>query len=495
MMAELVPVAPSSRPREDVARKLINAFQRRYRRHPTDDAHLSLAYHAAVPVALTPDLLYRLWGHFRSDVNGKEQDIPWVAVSDLLLSGLCEEVGHELFEMEGAVRSLLLRDLQEDQRFGPQRLREVADFLLAYVAPQLDSPDPDTRQFAFAQHLAALVYAHPARAAAELATSLAHLSDHDPAEQVRIANLVVLISDPLPEAEMLQPYARSMAHMARGNLKAAASELSPLIEPHLEPFSETTIVRPTGAKGLRARPEPVLEIAGVSLPISRQVLDLGLAYATLGQVEKAIGFYEQALGIDREIGDRRGEGNALGNLGLAYAALGQVEKAIGFYEQHLAIVREIGDRRGEGTALGNLGTPSPPWARWRRRSASTSGTWRLLARSATAGRGERPRQPGPRLRRPGPGGEGDRLLRAALGIVARSATGGARGPPSATWASPTPPWARWRRRSASTSSTWRSRARSATAGARGTPSATWERLRRAGPGGEGDRLLRAGAGD
>ena len=156
-----------------MARKLINAFQRRYRRHPTDDAHLSLACHAAVPVALTPDLLYRLWGHFRSDVNGKEQDIPWVAVSDLLLSGLCEEVGHELFEMEGAVRSLLLRKLQEDQRFGPQRLREVADFLLAYVAPQLDSPDPDTRQFAFAQHLAALVYAHPARAAAELATSLA----------------------------------------------------------------------------------------------------------------------------------------------------------------------------------------------------------------------------------------------------------------------------------------------------------------------------------
>ena len=39
----------------------------------------------------------------------------------------------------------------------------------------------------------------------------------------------------------------------------------------------------------------------------------------------------------REIGDRRGEGNALGNLGLAYAALGQVEQAIGFYEQDLAI--------------------------------------------------------------------------------------------------------------------------------------------------------------
>ncbi len=57
----------------------------------------------------------------------------------------------------------------------------------------------------------------------------------------------------------------------------------------------------------------------------------------------------------REIGDRRGEGNALGNLGNAYAALGDARKAIEFYEQRMVIAREIGDRRGEGNALGNLG--------------------------------------------------------------------------------------------------------------------------------------------
>ena len=94
------------------------------------------------------------------------------------------------------------------------------------------------------------------------------------------------------------------------------------------------------------RPELVGQLLGT----------LGLAYAALGQAERAIGFYEQALVIDREIGDRRGEGADLGNLGLAYAALGQAERAIGFYEQQLVIVREIGDRRGEGNALGNLGT-------------------------------------------------------------------------------------------------------------------------------------------
>lgn len=83
--------------------------------------------------------------------------------------------------------------------------------------------------------------------------------------------------------------------------------------------------------------------------------NLGRAYAALGEVEKAIGYYEQILVLHREIGDRQGEGTDLGNLGRAYEALGEVEKAIGYYEQALVIYREIGHRQGEGAAVGNLG--------------------------------------------------------------------------------------------------------------------------------------------
>ena len=83
--------------------------------------------------------------------------------------------------------------------------------------------------------------------------------------------------------------------------------------------------------------------------------NLGLAYADLGEVQKAIEYHEQALIISREIGDRRGEGSTLGNLGVAYKNLGEVQKAIEFYEQRIEIAREIGDRRGEGNALANLG--------------------------------------------------------------------------------------------------------------------------------------------
>ncbi len=83
--------------------------------------------------------------------------------------------------------------------------------------------------------------------------------------------------------------------------------------------------------------------------------NLGLAYADLGDARRAIGYHEECLKLHREIGDRQGEGAALGNLGIAYADLGDARRAIGYHEERLVIAREIGDRRGEGVVLGNLG--------------------------------------------------------------------------------------------------------------------------------------------
>jgi tetratricopeptide (TPR) repeat protein len=74
----------------------------------------------------------------------------------------------------------------------------------------------------------------------------------------------------------------------------------------------------------------------------------------LGEVEKAIGHYEQALVIAREIGDRRGEGSSLANLGVAYASLGETGKAIALLEQALAIGRAIKDPQIVRVASGAL---------------------------------------------------------------------------------------------------------------------------------------------
>ena len=84
--------------------------------------------------------------------------------------------------------------------------------------------------------------------------------------------------------------------------------------------------------------------------------NLGSAYHSLGQYQLAIDYHQQALTILRKIGDRGGEGNALVNLGNAYDSLGQYQLAIDYHQQALTISREIGDRGGEGSAVGSLGS-------------------------------------------------------------------------------------------------------------------------------------------
>jgi len=83
--------------------------------------------------------------------------------------------------------------------------------------------------------------------------------------------------------------------------------------------------------------------------------NLGVAYKSLNDMQRAIGYYEQQFEIAREIGDRVEEGNALGNLGNAYKILGDIQQAIGYFEQALAINRETGNRQGEALVSWNLG--------------------------------------------------------------------------------------------------------------------------------------------
>jgi tetratricopeptide (TPR) repeat protein len=69
----------------------------------------------------------------------------------------------------------------------------------------------------------------------------------------------------------------------------------------------------------------------------------------------ALDFYQDALAIRQEIGDRLGEGSTLNNIGAVYDNLGQYEVALNFYQDALAIWQEIGNRAGEGATLNNIG--------------------------------------------------------------------------------------------------------------------------------------------
>ena len=112
------------------------------------------------------------------------------------------------------------------------------------------------------------------------------------------------------------------------------------------------VLAPFLAEGVQGRMAPTL--AG------RMLGTVGLAHWRLAEVGQAIGYYEQRLVIAREIGDRRGEGSALGNLGIAYKDLGQVEKAAALLQQARSIGEQIRDPQMVRIATAALAGLQPP---------------------------------------------------------------------------------------------------------------------------------------
>ena len=122
-MADVSPNLMLQEQRDDLATRRLRVFESRYGTNA-----LYLAYHAAFPLTLTSDLLYCLRENFVPDV-------PWYAVADVLLSGLCQPIGYDLYEMEGKTRNRLLSNLCNE--FGEQRLKELANFMSDYIASRL----------------------------------------------------------------------------------------------------------------------------------------------------------------------------------------------------------------------------------------------------------------------------------------------------------------------------------------------------------------------
>lgn len=82
--------------------------------------------------------------------------------------------------------------------------------------------------------------------------------------------------------------------------------------------------------------------------------NLGIAYKSIGEYEKALALQQQSLEIDRQIGNKQGEANSLGNLGNVYLSIGECEKALAIHQQSLEIMRQIKNRDGEAISLYNL---------------------------------------------------------------------------------------------------------------------------------------------
>ena len=83
--------------------------------------------------------------------------------------------------------------------------------------------------------------------------------------------------------------------------------------------------------------------------------NLADTYLRIDRVEEALDLLQRALDIHRQQGHQYGEGVALNNLGEAFLASGRAEQAIGPLGQARDIFARIGELRGEGYALTNLG--------------------------------------------------------------------------------------------------------------------------------------------
>ncbi|HEU0185520.1 MAG TPA: CHAT domain-containing protein, partial [Blastocatellia bacterium] len=83
--------------------------------------------------------------------------------------------------------------------------------------------------------------------------------------------------------------------------------------------------------------------------------NIGAVYRSLGETQKALEKYNEALPLMRAVGDRRGEATTLNNIGRVYYALGETRKALEKYNEALPLRRAVGDRRGEATTLNNIG--------------------------------------------------------------------------------------------------------------------------------------------
>ncbi|UBF27480.1 formylglycine-generating enzyme family protein [Kovacikia minuta CCNUW1] len=187
------------------ARQRVERFVRRF-----EPSYRYLAYHAALPLVLTPELLNYLRNQFL-----REENVPWIAEVDLLLSDLCRPVGFEQYAMDAAVKAYLLNEME--QVLGQDRLEAVARLIVRYIRQLANNPYIDQRELE-TQQWAAMVYIENQRSEAvrqisrayqECATATEAAGNLSPASRAEMARLARITQELAPR---LNDYASLLAY-------------------------------------------------------------------------------------------------------------------------------------------------------------------------------------------------------------------------------------------------------------------------------------------
>jgi tetratricopeptide (TPR) repeat protein len=101
------------------------------------------------------------------------------------------------------------------------------------------------------------------------------------------------------------------------------------------------------------------------------LLVAGQAQERTGNPAAALNYFERALPIFREVGDRAGQANTLSNIGVVHRRRRDWQVARHYYERALPIFRDVRDRAGQAATLNNIGMAAL-------RSGGRAGRARLL---------------------------------------------------------------------------------------------------------------------
>ena len=69
---------------------------------------------------------------------------------------------------------------------------------------------------------------------------------------------------------------------------------------------------------------------------------MGTVYQIQGKLKEAFEHHQQALNIDREIGNKEGEASDLCNIGIAYRYQGKLKEALNKFKESLRIFKTLG---------------------------------------------------------------------------------------------------------------------------------------------------------
>ena len=177
-----------------------------------------LAKRAAFPLSLSPNLLYYLRQH-----QDKNNQAPWYAIADILLSSLVRKIDRELYEMSPDVRKLLLEKLT------PEELKSLAYQLQTYIQEQIGDYCSKSVYWQNQQWLA-LAYLKPSQAVNEIRQVLAEaIKNNNRVRLVRLTALLENISAALADYEPLLLLNKPIAAYSRGDLNHVGNvlQLSP----------------------------------------------------------------------------------------------------------------------------------------------------------------------------------------------------------------------------------------------------------------------------